>query len=192
MQDRRHFLQTGLSMAAQGFAGATALAGARRTLAEEAPPETTSLRLAKIDGTCLAPFDILDDVLRDEGFADVRYVPVKDTDIPVERVASGDMDLAMDFGATTIISIDAGAPAVMLAGVHPSCFELFGRESILSVVDLKGKTVGIDDTLAGADHVMLSIIAASVGSIRPRTSIGSRSDRALQENFSTTTRLMRS
>jgi NitT/TauT family transport system substrate-binding protein len=163
MQNRRHFLKTGFSLAAAGFAGAAALAGARRTLAEEAPPETTSLRLAKIDGTCLAPFDILDDVLRDEGFADVRYVPVKDTDIPVERVASGDMDFAMDFGATTIISIDAGAPAVMLAGVHPSCFELFGRESIRSVVDLKGKTIGVDDTLAGADHVMLSIIAASVG-----------------------------
>ncbi len=25
--------------------------------------------------TCIAPIDILDDLLRDEGFADVRYVP---------------------------------------------------------------------------------------------------------------------
>ena len=51
----------------------------------------------------------------------------------------------------------------MLAGVHPACFELFARESIRSVVDLKGKTVGVADTLAGADYVMLNIIAASVG-----------------------------
>ena len=101
MQDRRHFLKAGFSLAGAGLAGGAALTRARRSLATEAPPETTSLRLAKIDGTCLAPFDILGDVLGDEGFADVRYVPVKDTDIPVERVASGHMDFAMDFGASS-------------------------------------------------------------------------------------------
>jgi hypothetical protein len=69
MQDRRHFLKTGVSIAAAGLAGAAALTAARRTLAEEAPPETTSLRLLsfKNDVTCLAPLDILDDLLRDEG-----------------------------------------------------------------------------------------------------------------------------
>ena len=45
MQNRRHFLKTGFSMAAAGLAGAAALIRARRTLAEEAPPETTSVRL---------------------------------------------------------------------------------------------------------------------------------------------------
>jgi hypothetical protein len=45
MQNRRHFLINGFSVAAAGLAGATVLTGARRTLAEEAPPETTSLRL---------------------------------------------------------------------------------------------------------------------------------------------------
>jgi hypothetical protein len=46
--------------------------GARRSLAEAAPPETTSVRLGQIPATCLAPLDILDDLLRDEGFADIR------------------------------------------------------------------------------------------------------------------------
>ena len=72
MQNRRQFLNTGLSMAAAGFAGAAALTRARRSLAEEAPPETTSLRLytsSKPTATCLAPIDILEDLLRDEGFA---------------------------------------------------------------------------------------------------------------------------
>ena len=45
MQDRRDFLKTGFSIAAAGLAGAAALTGARRSLAEEAPPETTSVRL---------------------------------------------------------------------------------------------------------------------------------------------------
>jgi NitT/TauT family transport system substrate-binding protein len=52
----------------------------------------------------------------------------------------------------------------MLAGVHPACFELFAHESIRSVVDLKGKTVGVSDTTdAGIDYFLLKIIAASVG-----------------------------
>src|ERR1700722_1304466 len=112
MRDRRHFLKTGFSIAAAGLAGAAALTGARRTLAEEAPPETTSLRLLfwKDDATCLAPIDILDDLLRDEGFADVRYVPAADSDIGADRVASGDADFAQDFAVSTIQKIDAGVP----------------------------------------------------------------------------------
>ena len=74
MQDRRDFLKIGFSIAAAGLAGAAALTGARRSLAEEAPPETTSVRLLYWPDTCLAPIEILDDPLRDEGFADVRYV----------------------------------------------------------------------------------------------------------------------
>jgi NitT/TauT family transport system substrate-binding protein len=166
MQDRRHFLKTGFSLAAAGVAGAAALTGVRRTLAEEAPPETISVRLLywKNDATCIAPIDILDDLLRDEGFADVRYVPAADSDIGADRVASGDADFAQDFAVSTILKIDAGVPAVMLAGVHPACFELFARVPIRSVVDLKGKTVGVVDTKGGAgDYVMLKVIAASVG-----------------------------
>ena len=165
MQDRRDFLKTGFSVAAAGLAGAAALVRARGSVAEEAPPETTSVRLLYWnDTTCLAPLDILDDLLRDEGFADVRYVLGADSDIGAERVARGDVDFVQDFAATTILSIDAGVPAVMLAGVHPACFELFARESIRSVVDLKGKTVGVTDATAGAATMSCSsIIAASVG-----------------------------
>jgi NitT/TauT family transport system substrate-binding protein len=165
VQNRRQFLNIGLSMAAAGFAGAAALTGARRSLAEGAPPEATSVRLLyyKDTSTCLAPLDILDDLLRDEGFADVRYVQGADGDVTAERVARGDADFVQDFAAVTIRSIDAGIPAVMLAGVHSACFELFARESVRSVADLKGKTVGVFDPVGGGDYLMLQIIAASVG-----------------------------
>src|ERR1700722_11227338 len=135
MQDRRDFLKTGFSIAAAGLAGAAALTGARRSLAEEAPPETTSVRLLYWPDTCLAPIEILDDLLRDEGFADVRYVPGADSDIGADRLARGDADFVQDMAATNILRIDAGVPAVMLAGVHPACFELFAHESIRSVID---------------------------------------------------------
>ena len=186
------FSQNRLLIAAAGLAGAAALTGARRSLAEEAPPETTSVRLLYWPDTCLAPIEILDDPLRDEGFADVRYVAGADLDIGADRLARGDADFVQDFAATNILRIDAGVPAVMLAGVHPACFELFAHELIRSVVDLKGKTVGVTDTTAGTDYVMLKIIAASVGSIRSRTSIGSPTESAVERTFSQTARSMRS
>ena len=106
MHNRRHFLKTGFSLAAAGLAGAAALTGVRRTLAEEAPPETTSVRLLswKNDTTCIAPLDILDDLLRDEGFADVRYVEgARYGHFGAESVGRGDADFVQDFAAATII-----------------------------------------------------------------------------------------
>jgi NitT/TauT family transport system substrate-binding protein len=162
VQNRRHFLKTGFSIAAAGLAGVAALMGGRGSLAKEASPETTSLRLPKIRGyTCLAPLDILDDLLREEGFVDIRYV---DFTAPnqEENIAYGEMDFGQDFVSTAIFLIDAGVPTVMLAGVHPACLELRAQESIRSVLDLKGKRVWAADAW-DSSHTMLPIIAANVG-----------------------------
>jgi NitT/TauT family transport system substrate-binding protein len=154
MPNRRQFLNTGFSMAAASLAGAAALAGVRRTLAEEAPPETTSLRLLNTHGICVAPIYIVDDLLREEGFADVHYVSNPQT--------RGEIDFSPDYSGPAIMAIEAVAPIVVLAGVHPGCFELFARETIHSVGDLKGKSVGVR-RVGASEHVLLSIIAASVG-----------------------------
>jgi NitT/TauT family transport system substrate-binding protein len=159
MQNRRRFLKAGLVLGAAGLAGTAALTGARRTLAEEAPAETTSLRLGKYPTSCLAPLYILDDLLREEGFADIRYVPHVNL---FESIARGEVDFGQDFCASTIIPIATSAPIVALTGVHEGCIELFARESIRSVVDLKGKNVG-ETNPEGGEHVLLRIIAASVG-----------------------------
>jgi NitT/TauT family transport system substrate-binding protein len=160
MQNRRQFLNIGLSLAAAGLAGAAALGGARRTLAEEAPPETASLRLGQWSATCPAPLYIVDDLLREEGFTEVRYVPNPGS--LSENFARGEADFGQAFCAPTIIPIDAGEPMVMLAGVHPGCLELFARKSIRSVIDLRGKTVGAS-AVGASEHVLLSVLAASVG-----------------------------
>ena len=68
-QTRRDFL-AGLSAA-----GAAGVLGARAALADEAPPETTTIRLSFYPNVCLAPQDIAEDLLRAEGFTDVRYIP---------------------------------------------------------------------------------------------------------------------
>ena len=121
-------------------------------------------------------------------------MPAADPDIGAERVASGEADFGQDFSASEILRIDAGVPVIMLAGVHPACFELFARESIRSVVDLKGKNVGVSWVGNGREHdyVMLSIIAASVGLDPAKdinwVAIGARDRR----RFSQTTRSTRS
>jgi NitT/TauT family transport system substrate-binding protein len=163
MQNRRHFLQTGFSMAAAGLAGAAALAGVRRTLADEAPPETTSLRLGEYTSfSCLAPLYILDDLLHEEGFADIRYVPLPDGATLSDGIARGEVDFGGDLAAPIIIPIDAGKPMVVLAGLHVGCKELFARETIRTIVDLKGKKVGVPG-LEAPGYIWISIIAASVG-----------------------------
>ena len=72
------------------------------------------------------------------------------------------MDFSLHFAAPTIIPIDAGDPITVLAGVHIGCFELFAKEHIRGVVDLKGKSVAIQG-LGSSPHVFLSAIAAYVG-----------------------------
>jgi NitT/TauT family transport system substrate-binding protein len=164
MQNRRHFLATGVSIAAAGLAGASALTKPRWSPAEEAPPETTSLRLGQAPVSCLAPLYILDDLLRDEGFAEIHYVPVAPSPSASEVIARGELDFGQDLAALPIIQLDAGKSIVTLAGVHPGCYELFARESVRSVVDLRGRKVGVTGTgVRNVDHVMASIIAASVG-----------------------------
>jgi NitT/TauT family transport system substrate-binding protein len=161
MHDRRHFMKAGFSLAA-GLGGVAALGGVRRTLAKEAPPETTSLRLPKIPGyTCLAPLDILDDLLREEGFVDIKYVELTNPTIE-QSLAREEIDFGQNFASTTMFLLDAGVPTVLLAGVHLGCVELRARESIRSVVDLKGKKVWAA-TLWDPGHTMLPVVAASVG-----------------------------
>ena len=136
MQSRRDF-QASLSAA-----GAAGLLGGRTALAEEGPPETTTLRLGRLGSLCLAPQYAAEELLRAEGFTDVRYVPVEGG-IPASRkIASGEVDLSLNFAPALVISMAAGEPVTVVAGVHPGCFELFAHETIRGITDLKGKSVG--------------------------------------------------
>ena len=195
MQNRRHFLKTGFSIAAAGLAGAAALVRARGSVAEEAPPETTSVRLLHWkDYTCLAPIDILDDLLRDEGFADVRYVPGADSDIGADRVASGDADFVQDFAATNDPK-DRRRRSRSHAGRGAS--GLF-RAVRPRIDPQRRRSEGQDrrrqsTTTAGAPTMSCSRSSPPAsGSIPPRTSIGSPSEGPVKTTFSQTARSMRS
>jgi NitT/TauT family transport system substrate-binding protein len=155
MQTRRRFFAT---LSSAGVAG---LMGAGRSFAQEGPPETTTVRLSRNTSICVAPQFVAEELLRAEGFTDVRFV-----EVPLELMASGlargELDFASAFSPQYLVTIDGGAPITIVGGLHIGCFELFAREGIRSVLDLKGKTVGVQ-SIGSPQHLFVSTMAAHVG-----------------------------
>jgi NitT/TauT family transport system substrate-binding protein len=157
IHSRRHFL------ASASLAAATAALGPRASLADEGPPEVTTIRLRHSPAICTAPMYIAEDLLRAEGFTDVRYVVVP-AGLPYTRaIGRGEIDIGADLtGVGAIFRMDGGMPMTVLAGLQAGCFELFVHEPIRTISDLKGKKVGID-ILGSPKHLYLAIMAAHVG-----------------------------
>ena len=108
------------------------------SLADEGPPETTTIRLAYYPNILRAlPQLIAEDLLRAEGFTDIRYVP--DHQHCQQRSQRGDIDFDLDTAAWLVSHMDAGEPITALAGVHSGCYELFAHEPIRTISDLQGK-----------------------------------------------------
>ena len=162
VQSRRRFMTNVALAGAAGFGGigAAGLAGGGKSLAEP-PPETTTIRLAKMHGICIAPQYAVQELLRAEGFDDIRYVEVLIANQD-DHMARGAVDFSLHFAAPAIIALDTGKPITILAGVHAGCFELFACEGIRSIMDLKNRTVGVQG-LGSSQHVFLSSMAGYVG-----------------------------
>src|SRR5437867_12672956 len=106
---RRRFLR------ALGAAGATALVGLDGAgAAAEPPPETTKLRLMRTNSMCWAPQYVADDLLKAEGFTDVRYFEAPLGQPVSKALVAGDADLSMNFVAPNLMHVDRGDPNVFL------------------------------------------------------------------------------
>ena len=162
---RRRELLRGVGAAA----AAAALAGRFRTADAEPPPETTRIVLLQTASMCQAPQYVAEDLLRGEGFTDVRYIKQDGQRAIADALASGEANINMHFSGPLILRLDTGAPITILAGVHPGCYELFATERVRTLSDLKGKTVGIRG-LEGPEHVFLSSMLAYVG-LDPRKDV---------------------
>jgi NitT/TauT family transport system substrate-binding protein len=162
-QSRRRFLTT-LSLA-----GAASFVGVPRVPAAEGALETTTVRILKNPGICIAPQYVAEELLRAEGFAEIRYIdqgPTLDLSVKIGR---GDADFSLDFAARIVQTIDNGGAVMVLGGVHVGCYELFAKDELRSVSDLKGKTVGIQ--IGGTNpHAFLIAMAAHIG-LDPRQDI---------------------
>lgn len=153
MQNRRDFL-AGASLAA-----AAGILSGRGSLADEAPPEITTIRLGYWPGySCVTPHSIAEELLRAEGFSDIRFLPPSH----LNSVARGEIDFELETAAWLVSQVAAGEPITVLAGVHAGCFELVAHDPIRTISDLAGRKVGID-YLGGSSHLYLTIMVAQVG-----------------------------
>jgi NitT/TauT family transport system substrate-binding protein len=155
LQTRRRFL-TALSLA-----GAARFILVPRALAVEGSLETKTVRLPKVLGVCVSPQYAAEDLLRAEGFTDVRYVETTAAAVP-QSIGRGELDFALNYAPLIIPAIDTGQPVTVLAGVHAGCFELFGKKDIRTVADLRGRSVGVQDWGSTA-HVLVSLMTADIG-----------------------------
>jgi NitT/TauT family transport system substrate-binding protein len=156
IQSRRDFLTT------LSAAGAAGVLGARGALADEAPPEVTTIRLPFNSNLCVAPQYIADELLRAEGFTEIGYVPSAGGLTEPQMAGRGEIDFGITTAAVLPFQMDAGVPVTALAGVHSGCYELFVHGPIQTIGDLKGKRVGITRPTSGG-HLYLTVMAAHVG-----------------------------
>jgi NitT/TauT family transport system substrate-binding protein len=184
-QTRRQFLTT-LSLA--GTASLAELGLGRKSLAAEPPLEVTTIRFAKDPATCIAP-QVFEELLRAEGFTDIRYVDVTEarvhradaanSDALSDMFANGEVDFGRTFAPGLVLGMNAGAPVTVLSGLHLGCFEVFGKNEIRTLSDLKGRTVGVDIYKLSPNRALLAIMFGLVG-LDPVKDIRWVSDPSLQ------------
>ena len=169
VQSRRRFLTNA------AFTGAAGLGGFGvwgKSLAAEPPPEIATVRFAKDSATCLAPL-VLQELLRAEGFTDIRYVDIADAQVSradaaksgtiADMIAHGEVDFGRDFAPACVLGMNAGAPITILTGLHLGCFEVFGKSEIRTLADLKGRIVGVNPYDNAGERPLLNIMISLVG-----------------------------
>ena len=156
VQTRRRF------MSGAALAGAAGLLGARQALAAGTGLETNTVRIANLQGICIAPQYVAEELLRAEGFTDIRYVRLAPTHNTPEGIAGGEVDFGTNFASVLVAGLDRGVDLTVLGGVHVGCFELFVNDATRSLAELKGKRVGIT-YLGSPGHLFLAAMAAHVG-----------------------------
>jgi NitT/TauT family transport system substrate-binding protein len=178
-QTRRRFLAT------FSLAGAAALARVPPALAAEERLETTALRLLHKPSICGAPQYVAEELLRAEGFTDIRYTKIASSAEVNDAIVHGRADFDAHFAPQWVSAIDGGGAISVLAGVHVGCFELFGNDRVRNISDLKGKSVGVSGA-GSSDHLFLAVMAAHIGldpahDIRWVTSLSPRPDELFAE-----------
>jgi NitT/TauT family transport system substrate-binding protein len=78
-------------------------------------------------------------------------------------ISRGEVDFGREFAPSLVLTMNAGAPITILAGLHLGCFEIFGKEEIRTLADLKGRTVGTDPLAFAGNRPLLMIMTGLVG-----------------------------
>src|SRR4051812_11712349 len=114
IRSRRDFL------ASLSATSAATILSPRASLADELPPEVTTIRIQREEGDnpiCLAPEFVAEELLRAEGFTDVRYVVTPNGPPFTEAFVRGEIDFGFMFAPGAVRRLDAGVPITVVAGV---------------------------------------------------------------------------
>ena len=164
IQNRRDFL------ASLSVAGAAGVLGARASLADEGPPETTTIRLLQDPNICVAPGYIAEDLLRAEGFTEIRYVPCSVLCDPVARSRKR----RLRYDRSDVCAV------IVCPGCRPTAHCVGGR-SFRMLRALRARAASGPSAISRASriairslgypgHCFVSIMAAQVG-LDPQTDI---------------------
>ena len=166
---RREFLRVAASagavlLGACGSDGGKGSATSTPGIIVDPPPETTTIRLVKTFPTCPIPIHVAGLFLPEEGFTNVQYIQDTAGDHGTQQLAAGEMDIGLSITSSLTTAADRGDPLVLLAGIHPTCFELFGGDRVQSLRDLKGKRIHVFSTdRHDPIYVFLATLLAHVG-----------------------------
>jgi len=111
---------------------------------------------------------LAEELLRVEGFSDIKYVAIeqnKDPDLLVANLA----DLSACAPPNLLPYLDAGYPLVALAALHGGCYELFVNERVRTIRELKGMRVAVS-AMDALEYYYVAAMAAYVG-LDPRKDI---------------------
>ena len=148
--------------------GAASLLGFAGAASAESPPETNRIRFVKAPAICLAPLYVAEELLRVEGFSEIKYVSIEQNKDP-DLLAANAADLSACAPPNLLPYLDAGLPIVAVAALHGGCYELFVHEHVRTIRDLRGKRVAVS-AMDALEYYYVAAMAAYVG-MDPRKDI---------------------
>jgi hypothetical protein len=90
-------------------------------------------------------------------------VASRNSTVTPDMIAHGEMDFGRDFAPSIVLGMNAGARVTVLSGLHLGCFEIFRKNEIHTLGDLKGRTVGANLIQGLGERELLTIMTALVG-----------------------------
>ena len=158
--NRRNFLRSLMIASGAGLLGIKS-----KTAVAEPPPETTSIGIVYDPDTpvlCYGPQFVATELLRLEGFTEIRFAPYGPEMSDAKVVGSGQADISAAWAGDILLQADQGAPVVALSGMHIGCTEIIAGERVRSFKDLKGKKVATAGP-ESPEHIWFSMMVAYIG-----------------------------
>jgi len=163
LSTRRQLLLRTLGTGAALVGGSALAACARQSEAATplGPPETTTVRIVyPVD--CDPGLVLAEGYLLEEGFTDVQFVNTQFT--TRAWITKNLADFACAHSEFAVGAIADGLPLRVLSGLHSGCLELWVRDGITNVRDLRGRRISVRvKDIADMFYAWFAILLGDIG-----------------------------